>query len=77
MHLIYENLSFFCFLFLFLFLFYPQQQALAGTLVAAAGSAIETDPFKRQQAGPPAGMSWSTGSGAYRASWLLSLGVPV
>lgn len=36
-----------------------QQQALAGTLVAGAGSAIETDPFKRQQAGPPAGMSLS------------------
>nr|KAF6268769.1 E1A binding protein p400 [Pipistrellus kuhlii] len=34
-----------------------QQQALAGTLVAGAGGAIETDPFKRQQAGPPAGMS--------------------
>ncbi|XP_022453768.1 E1A-binding protein p400 isoform X5 [Delphinapterus leucas] len=32
-----------------------QQQALAGTLVAGAGSVIETDPFKRQQAGPPAG----------------------
>lgn len=36
-----------------------QQQALAGTLVAGAGNAIETDPFKRQQAGPPAGMSRS------------------
>ncbi|TKC35078.1 hypothetical protein EI555_006031, partial [Monodon monoceros] len=32
-----------------------EQQALAGTLVAGAGSVIETDPFKRQQAGPPAG----------------------
>lgn len=27
--------------------------------MAGAGSAIETDPFKRQQAGPPAGMSMS------------------
>uniref|UniRef100_A0A8D1F307 HSA domain-containing protein n=1 Tax=Sus scrofa TaxID=9823 RepID=A0A8D1F307_PIG len=35
----------------------PFQQALAGTLVAGAGSTVETDPFKRQQAGPPAGMS--------------------
>uniref|UniRef100_A0A671FU45 HSA domain-containing protein n=1 Tax=Rhinolophus ferrumequinum TaxID=59479 RepID=A0A671FU45_RHIFE len=35
----------------------PFQQALAGTLVTGAGSAIETDPFRRQQAGPPAGMS--------------------
>ncbi|XP_026980981.1 E1A-binding protein p400 isoform X2 [Sagmatias obliquidens] len=34
-----------------------QQQALAGTLVAGAGSVIETDPFKRQQAGPPAEQS--------------------
>ncbi|XP_053785012.1 E1A-binding protein p400 isoform X5 [Desmodus rotundus] len=34
-----------------------QQQALAGTLVAGAGSAAETDPFKRQTAGPPAEQS--------------------
>uniref|UniRef100_A0A8C9CBN9 E1A binding protein p400 n=1 Tax=Phocoena sinus TaxID=42100 RepID=A0A8C9CBN9_PHOSS len=34
-----------------------EQQALAGTLVAGAGSVIETDPFKRQQAGPPAEQS--------------------
>lgn len=45
----------------FPFFFFFQQQALAGTLVAGAGSVIETDPFKRQQAGPPAGMSRSTG----------------
>lgn len=34
--------------------------------MAGAGVAIETDPFKRQQAGPPAGMSGSTGSGGLR-----------
>ncbi|XP_045670644.1 E1A-binding protein p400 isoform X11 [Ursus americanus] len=32
-----------------------EQQALAGALVAGAGSVGETDPFKRQQAGTPAG----------------------
>ncbi|XP_023595073.1 E1A-binding protein p400 [Trichechus manatus latirostris] len=32
-----------------------QQQALAGTLVAAAGNVIDVDPFQRQQALPPAG----------------------
>lgn len=48
-----------CFHFLF------QQQALTGALVAGAGSAGETDPFKRQQAGTPAGMFWSTGSGGW------------
>ncbi|XP_058547524.1 E1A-binding protein p400 isoform X2 [Neofelis nebulosa] len=34
-----------------------QQQALAGALVAGAGSVGEADPFKRQQAGPPAEQS--------------------
>ncbi|XP_045670643.1 E1A-binding protein p400 isoform X10 [Ursus americanus] len=34
-----------------------QQQALAGALVAGAGSVGETDPFKRQQAGTPAEQS--------------------
>ncbi|XP_029777498.1 E1A-binding protein p400 [Suricata suricatta] len=34
-----------------------EQQALAGTLVAGAGSVGEADPFKRQQAGPPAEQS--------------------
>lgn len=28
--------------------------------MAGAGSTVETDPFKRQQAGPPAGMSQLT-----------------
>lgn len=49
-----------CFPFLF------QQQALAGALVAGAGSVGETDPFKRQQAGTPAGTSWSTGPSGLR-----------
>ncbi|XP_064128074.1 E1A-binding protein p400 isoform X2 [Loxodonta africana] len=31
-----------------------QQQALSGTLVAAAGSSIEVDPYQRQQTLPPA-----------------------
>uniref|UniRef100_A0A8C9JAL3 HSA domain-containing protein n=1 Tax=Panthera tigris altaica TaxID=74533 RepID=A0A8C9JAL3_PANTA len=35
----------------------PFQQALAGALVAGAGSVGEADPFKRQQAGPPAEQS--------------------
>ncbi|XP_019524477.1 PREDICTED: E1A-binding protein p400 isoform X3 [Hipposideros armiger] len=34
-----------------------QQQGLPGSLVTGAGSAIETDPFRRQQAGPPAEQS--------------------
>jgi hypothetical protein len=38
-------------------LFVFQQQALAGSLVAGASSAMEADPFKRQQAMPPTGMS--------------------
>lgn len=49
-----------CFRFLF------QQQALAGALVAGAGSVGEADPFKRQQAGPPAGTSPGTGSRGLR-----------
>ncbi|XP_078193930.1 E1A-binding protein p400 isoform X39 [Callithrix jacchus] len=34
-----------------------QQQALAGSLVAGAGSTVEADLFKRQQAMPPAGVA--------------------
>uniref|UniRef100_A0A2K6U227 E1A binding protein p400 n=1 Tax=Saimiri boliviensis boliviensis TaxID=39432 RepID=A0A2K6U227_SAIBB len=35
----------------------PFQQALAGSLVAGAGSTVEADLFKRQQAMPPAGVA--------------------
>ncbi|XP_078193932.1 E1A-binding protein p400 isoform X40 [Callithrix jacchus] len=34
-----------------------EQQALAGSLVAGAGSTVEADLFKRQQAMPPAGVA--------------------
>lgn len=56
-------------------LFFFQQQALAGTLVTGAGSAIETDPFRRQQTGPPAGMSGCPVPGGLGTSELLSVGV--
>lgn len=39
--------------------------------MAAAGSAIETDPFKRQQAGPQAGMLPSKPRGPGPISCLL------
>lgn len=56
-------------------IFFFQQQALAGTLVSGAGSSIETDPFKRQQAGPPAGMSQSPGPGGLRTQPASQCGV--